>query len=67
MSGFDDFDLGGNVGGVVPKYKNSIPTDIKNSRSFLSQGSPLPKFYYDFTAQKRHHAHRHPRTRTQDQ
>ena len=58
MSSFDDFSLGSNVGGVLPTYKTSLPTTIRNTRPFMSQGSPLPKFYYDFQAQARHHAHR---------
>ena len=58
MSDFDDFGLGGNVGGVIPTYKASVPTNIRNSRSFMTSGGYLPRFYYDFKAQARHHAHR---------
>lgn len=58
MTDFDDFGLDGNVDGVMPTYKQSVPTDIRNSRSFMTSGGPLPRFYYDFKAQARHHAHR---------
>lgn len=58
MTDFDDFGLGSNVGGVMPTYKQSVPTDIRTSRPFMTAGGPLPRFYYDFEAQARHHAHR---------
>ena len=58
MSSFDDFGLGGNVGGVMPTYKQSVPTDLRNSRPFMTSGGYLPRFYYDFKAQARHHAYR---------
>lgn len=58
MSTFDDFGLAGNMGGVVPTNRQSIPTDIRNSRNFMTSGGHLPGFYYDFKAQARHHAHR---------
>lgn len=67
MSDFDDFGLGGNVGGVLPTYKTSLPTTIRNTRPFMSLGSPLPKFYYDFKAQARHHALRRLRARIKTQ
>ena len=58
MTDFDDFGLGGAVGGVMPTYKQSVPTDLRTTRPFMTAGGPLPRFYYDFQAQKRHHAHR---------
>ena len=58
MSDFDDFDLGGNVGGVMPMYKHSVPTNVRTTRPFMTAGGPLPRFYYDFKAQAQHHAHR---------
>jgi len=58
MADFDDFGIGGNVGGVMPTYKASVPTNARTSRPFMTAGGPLPRFYYDFKAQARHHAHR---------
>jgi hypothetical protein len=58
MTNFDDFSLGGDVGGVLPTYKNAVPTDVRTTRPFMTAGGPLPRFYYDFKAQARHHAHR---------
>ena len=58
MTDFDDFGLEGNVGGVLPTYKNAVPTDVRTTRPFMTAGGPLPRFYYDFKAQARHHAHR---------
>jgi hypothetical protein len=67
MSDFDDFGLGGNVGGVMPTYKQSIPTDVRTSRPFIDTGGNLPKFYYDFEAKKRFHALRRLKSRTSSQ
>ena len=64
MSSFDDFGLGGNVGGVMPTYTKSVPTDVRTSRPFMTSGGYLPSFYYDFKAQARHHAHRRLGTNT---
>lgn len=64
MSDFDDFGLGGNMGGVMPRPEKSLPTDLRNSRSFFGNSSNIPKFYYDFQAQARHYAHRRLRSRT---
>ena len=58
MTDFDDFGLEGNVGGVLPTYKNAVPTDVRTTRPFMNAGGPLPRFYYDFKAQARHHAYR---------
>ena len=67
MTDFDDFGLEGNVGGVLPTYKNAVPTDVRTTRPFMTAGGPLPRFYYDFQAQKRHHALRYLRTRAKSQ
>lgn len=62
MSSFDDFSLGGTVTGVMPNYKQSLPTALRDSRPFMTSGGNLPRFYYDFQAKKRFHALRHSRT-----
>lgn len=67
MADFDDFGLGSNVGGVLPQYRQSVPTNVRTSRPFMSPGSPLPRFYYDFQAQARHHALRRLRSDPQGQ
>lgn len=63
----DDFGLGGKIQGVLPSYRQSLPTDIRNSRPFMTMGSNLPKFYYDIQAQKQFHSLRRLRTRIENQ
>jgi len=58
MSDFDDFSINGSLSGVLPTQKSSLPSTVRNSRSFFGNSSFLPRFYYDFQAQARHHAHR---------
>ena len=62
---FDDFKLDNTASGILPKHAG-IPTDLKNSRRFFGIGGPLPRFYYDFEAQKRHYAHRRLGARIKD-
>lgn len=56
MSDFgDDF---GDIGqlpvhsGVLPNYK-SIPTNVRETRSFLWSNSNLPRMYYDLDVQEK--------------
>ena len=66
MANFDDFSVSGAMGGVLPQYP-TVPTDVRNTRSFLLTRSELPKFYYDLKAQSRHHSLRRARAGTQSQ
>ena len=56
MSDFgDDF---GDIGqlpvhsGVLPSYP-TVPTDIRQTRSFLFSNNPLPRMYYDLYVQEK--------------
>lgn len=47
---FDSFSIDNSQSGIIPKH-HSIPTDVRSSRPFLRQNSPLPKMYYDLKVQ----------------
>lgn len=48
---FDDFGIDNSQSEILPSY-NTVPTNIKNSRPFLTAYGPLPKMYYDLNVQE---------------